>query len=222
MASSPGSIYIFPPPATIFTEDFSGSGNGTITNVGALNGFILTVSGGTVNFTAAHIAAVNQPVADNNWVYNTNYSNNIFSVIFNLGYTVPTVNQTQYEAGIWWDASNRIYVGNDAVDTGAFISIKIGGIDVVLTQLFPSNTNAFFQIVLDRTNNLCSFFRWQSSTWVALSQQIDTSAMSIPNTNWSVFFGGGNEKSGRTGGDTGFLNFINAYQGYNNVNPTTL
>lgn len=216
-------IYTFPKPSSIFTEDFSGSGNGTITNLGSSNGFILSVSGGTVNFTAAHTAAVNQPVADNHWIYNTTYSNNIFSVIFNLGFTVPTNNQTQYEAGIWWDSNNRIYVGNDATDTGSFFSIKTGGVDQIITSGFSQNTSAFFQIILDRTNNLCTFYRANpSGCYEVMSQNVDTSAMSIPNTNWTVFFGGGNEKSGRTGGATGFMSFINAYESYNNINPTTL
>lgn len=223
MATNRKKIYSFSNPASIFTENFSGSGNGTITNLGSSNGFTLAVSGGTVNFVANHTASVNQPVADNHWVYNTTYSQNLFSVVFNLGFTIPTTNQTQYEAGIWWDSSNRIYVGNNATDTGSFCAIKIGGVDQVLTSGFAQNTNTYFQIVLDRTNNLCTFLRANTNGgWEVMSQNIDTSAMGIPNTNWTVFFGGGNEKSGRTGGNTGFMSYINAYQGYTNVNPLNL
>lgn len=215
--------YILPQPSLIFAEDFSGTGNGIITNNGSTHGFPLAVSGGKVAFTAAHTATVSETVANNNWVYNTTYSNNIFTVIFNIGWTDANPSNTQYEAGIWWDASNRIYYGNNSADSLSFIAIKIGNVDLVLTSTFTQNMNAYVRIDVDRIANRINFFRHDGgSTWVSLTQGIDSSAMAIPNTNWTVFFGGGAEINTRSGGDTGFMNYINAYAGQTNINPTTL
>lgn len=223
-AQSPVNIYTFPQPSLIFAETNFNS-VGTITNLGSTDGFTLTAGSGALSFTALHQGAVNKTVADNHWIYNTTYSQNLFSLIFNLTYVTPTANQVQYEAGIWWDSSNRIYYGNNAA-TGYFVSIKIAGTDVYFDNSFTAqNTNAYVQIVLNRTTNRCTFYTFDTGTnggYIALANEIDTSAMSVPNTDWTVFYGGGNEKSGRTGGASSNLNFFNAYAGYNNVNPTTL
>ncbi len=227
MAGSGASIYIYPTPTLLFSEDFnSGYANWTLKNLitppSLVNGITFAVSGGNATWTAAHTATSNQSVANNNLLTNSNFSDNDISLIFNLAWTDPTANNAQFEGGIWWTSNDRIYYGNNLSTNGSFISIKIGGVDIVFDSSFAQNTNAYIMIRMNRTTNRVSFYTWLSSTWVVLSQNIDTSALSVPNTPYKLFFAAGGEQNTRTGGDTGSSELFYLYGGPTNINPTTL
>lgn len=217
-------VYTVPTPSTLFSESFtSGYSNWVLTNTGSTEGLTFAVSGGLATWTAAHTATVTQTVANNNIVTNNAFAGNYLTLIINHQWTDPTPTNTQYEIGFWWDSNNRIYYGNNSADNLSFFNIKIAGINVYsdVTTL-PQSNNCFMKIVLDRSNNRCSIYRWVSSTWVAYIENIDTSGYSIPSSSVNLFFGAGAESIARLGGDTGSCSFMYLYNGLTNIDPTSL
>lgn len=223
VAESPAKIYAHSTPSTLFSETFgSGYSNWTLTNTGLTHGLTFAVSGGSAVWTATHTATVAETVAGNNLVSNQTFSNDFVCLIFKLSWTDPNPTNAQHEAGIWWDSNNRIYYGNNSTDNLSFISIKVGGVNQIITSTFSQDNAAYVKIEMDRVNDIVSFYRWQSSTWVAITQLIDTSTFGIPSTNYSLFQACGAEINTRTGGDTGSVDFFYLYDNQTNINPTTL
>lgn len=215
--------YTYPQPSLLFSELFlSGYANWTLTNGGAANGLTFAVSGAKAVWTAAHTAASNQAVADNHILTNSTFSNDVVSLIFRDEWTDATPTETQYEAGIWWDSNNRIYYGNNSADTLSFFNIKIGGVNVYSDATIPSSLDSYIMIQMNRVSKRVSCYRWVGSSWVAFANNIDTSAMGIPATDYGVFFGAGAEQNTRTGGDAGSIDFFYLYSGLTNTNPSTL
>lgn len=219
------SAYTYPQPNLLHTEDFSVAGTGTITNTDSGNGLVISVTGGQLLSTCAHTSTSACTVANNHWLSNYSYNGNIFTLIINCGWTDANPTNAQHESGFGWDMNNRIYYGNNSADSLSFISIKTGGVDQVITSGFSQKLSTYVMLKMNRNTNRISFFRHDSianTGWYVLTQDIDSSAMSIPNTAYMLFFETGAEQNTRSGGDTGFVNGMYAYDGDTNIDPTTL
>lgn len=204
----------------LFSETWDSGYDGWTLTGGAANGLIFSVASGAARWDAAHTSSTALTVANNNLVSDYSSSEKYLVLVWWHQWTDAKSNNAQHESGLWWDANNRIYCGNNPTNNNDFFNIKIGGTNVYSYSTISTQLTRKFKIILDRANNLCSLYSWDGSAWSAIQTNINTSTYSIPNTAVHLFNGCGAESSSRTGGDAGIYDwyYLTNYD-FSTLNP---
>lgn len=204
----------------LFSETWDSGYDGWVLTGGAANGLLFSVASSTARWDAAHTSGSSLTVANNNLISEYSSTEKYLVIVWWHQWVDSKSNNAQHESGLWWDANNRIYCGNNATNNNDFFRIKIGGTDVYSYATISTQLTRKFKIILDRTNNLLSLYSWDGSVWVAIQANINTSTYSIPNTAVHLFNGSGAESSSRTGGDAAIYDwyYLTNYD-FSTLNP---